>query len=465
MSDSFREVTTDNVTDNDVNSILEGKRIRTMGGIDLMLMGIGSIIGAGVLVLTGLIAATESGPGVVFSFILAAVVCGFSGLCYAEVSSALPMSGSVYSYTHKLAGRFLGNIIGFIIIAVYLLTTATVASGWSGYFVGLLRDFNIIFPGYLSKTYADGGMVNLPAMLAVFMITIVLSLGTKSSRRINNIMVLIKLTAIALFIIFGCAYIKPANWSPFLPFGIHGVFIGAASVFFAFLGFDAISTAAEDVKNPQKNMPMGIIGALVGSTAVYIIVCLVLTGMLPYYELNVPDAIAFALYRMGQNVVASVISVGAILGILTVIFAFLYATSRIITAMSRDGLLPGFLSRTSEKTKAPMFAIWIFGSLCAVITGLFDIKDLAHLANTGSLVAFIMVSLCTILLRKKYPELNKEGFKVPLYPVLPVLSVLACLFLLFGLPLFTWGYLIVLIVVAVASYFLSCWVSGNERSS
>lgn len=435
-----------------VSSLKRNEIEKNLGAFDLILMGIGAVIGTGVLVLTGLVAATDAGPGVIFSFIIAAIVCGLVGLCYAEVSSGIPVSGSAYTYTYIAIGEFVAYLTGWILLAVYALTTATVASGWSGYFVGFLEGLGFHLPEYLVTIPSAGGIINLPACGIVLFITFILSLGTKESKKINNMMVLVKLFIIFLFVVVGFFYVKPSNWSPFLPFGIEGVLNGASAVFFAFLGFDAISTSAEEVKNPQRNLPIGIISSLAVCTLIYIAVCLVMTGVLPYSELNVPDAMAHVLYFVNQNTIAGIISIGAIVGIMAVILAYIYAATRVFFAMSRDGLLPKSFSTVSRRTNAPTFSVWIIGTIIILITGFIDLKSLANLSNIGALIAFILVSICTIILRKKHPEIQ-SGFKVPFMPILPIIDILFCLFLLINLPIFTWLYFGIWLCIGTGVYF------------
>lgn len=425
---------------------------KTLGAFDLTLLGIGAVIGTGVMVLTGLVAARDAGPAVIFSFMLAAIVCGFAALCYAEFASTLPVSGSVYTYTYATVGELFAHLMGWTLLSVYILTTSAVANGWSAYFNNFLAGFNLELPKEFVTIPSNGGIINLPAILIVLFITWLLSRGTKESKKVNNLMVLVKLVVIGLFIVVGVFYVKPANWTPFMPYGIEGVMAGAAAVFFAFLGFDAVSTSAEEVKNPQRDLPIGIISSLVVCTILYIIVCLVMTGVVPYSELNVPEAMAYVLHSVGQNAVAGIIAVGAIIGIMAVIFAYIYASTRIFFAMSRDGLLPKVFANMNEKTGAPVFTTWLTGIISALIAGLVDLKELANLANIGALLTFAMVGISVILLRKSHPKL-KRGFKVPFVPVLPIISVGCCLFLIVNLPSTTWLYFGIWLVLGTVVYF------------
>lgn len=425
---------------------------KTMGAFDLTLLGIGAVIGTGVLVLTGLVAANDAGPSVIISFILAAIVCGFAALCYAEFASTLPVSGSVYTYTYATIGESVAHLMGWTLLSVYILTTATVASGWSSYFNQFLEGFNLGLPKELVTIPADGGIVNLPAIMITLLITWLLSRGTKESKKVNNFMVLVKLVVIGLFVIVGAFYVKPENWTPFAPFGIEGIMAGSAAVFFAFLGFDALSTSAEEVKNPQRDLPIGIIASLVVCTLIYVVVCLVMTGVVPYTELNVPEAMAYVLHAVGQDTVAGIVTIGAIIGIMAVIFAYIYAATRVLFSMSRDGLLPKSFSKTNEKTGAPVFSTWLIGIISSVIGGVINLKELSNLANIGALLTFGMVGVGIIILRKTHPNLER-GFRVPLVPVLPLVSCLCCLFLMVNLPGSTWLYFSGWLVLGIVVYF------------
>lgn len=423
-----------------------------MGAFDLTLMGIGAVIGTGVMVLTGITAAQDAGPAVIFSFILAAVACSLAALCYAEISSALPVYGSAYIYSYTTMGEIVGHLMGWTLLSVYMVTSSAVASGWSSYFNNLLEGFGLSIPKQLLTTPEHGGIMNLPAIMITFVITWILSQGTKESKKFNNAMVIVKILIVALFIIAGSFYVKPENWQPFMPFGAEGVITGAAAVFFAYLGFDAISASAEDVKNPQRNLPIGIIGSLVICTMIYILVCLVMTGMVPYSQLNVPEAMSYVLQVVNQNAVAEIISVGAVIGLMAVIFANTFAATRISFAMSRDGLLPKVFSITGKKSGAPVWNTWITGMLTAFIAGFVDLKNLSDLANMGALLTFLMVSLSVIILRKTEKNLPR-GFKVPFVPLLPILSIGFCLFLIANLPMKTWLYFSVWLLAGTAVYF------------
>ncbi|MCG7409738.1 amino acid permease [Paenibacillus sp. ACRRX] len=424
---------------------------KSLGAMDLTLLGIGAVIGTGVLVLTGLVAARDAGPAVIFSFIIAAIVCGFAALCYAEISSAIPVSGSVYTYSYATIGELVAHLMGWTLLSVYVVTTSAVASGWTGYLNNFLSGFGLDLPRELITIPSQGGLVNLPSMIIIMFITWLLSRGTKESKKVNNIMVAIKLGVILLFIIVGVFYVKPANWTPFMPYGFEGVMSGAAAVFFAFLGFDALSTSAEEVKNPQRDLPIGIITSLGVCTVIYVVVCLVMTGMVPYTELNVPEAMAHVLHVVGQDAVAGVIAAGAIIGIMAVVFAYIYATTRVFYSMSRDGLIPKMFSKMNKK-EAPTTAVWLTGLVSAFVAGFIDLKELSNLANIGALLTFAMVGVTVIILRKTHPNM-KRGFKVPLVPLLPIISVGCCLFLMVNLPLQTWLYFGIWLLLGVIVYF------------
>lgn len=438
----------------DVASILESKNSlqKHLGAFDVTLMSIGATIGTGVMVLTGLVASRDAGPAVVFSFIGSAVVCILVALCYAEFASSVPSSGSAYAYIYTSLGEIVAHLVGWSLIIGYTLSTATVAGGWSAYFNGLLKDAGIHLPSRLTSIPSQGGLINLPAVLVVFLVTFLLSRGTKESKKINNLMVMIKLAIIVLFLGVGIFHINPQNWHPFMPFGIKGVFAGAASVFFAFSGFDAVSTSAEEVKDPQKNLPKGIVLSLITCTIIYIIVCLVLTGITNYTKLNVADAMSFALSSVNQGWAASIISVGAVIGIIAVMLAYSYGASRILFSVSRDGLLPKVFSKVNKKTNVPALSTWVVGIGGALMTGVVDLKQLADLANIILIGTFMLVALSVIVFRKSHPHV-KRGFMVPLVPVLPMIAVLCCLFLMYNLSLMTWVYFAAWLALGTIVYF------------
>ncbi|MFD0769468.1 amino acid permease [Bacillus sp. CGMCC 1.60114] len=428
---------------------------RTLGALDLTMLGVGAIVGTGIFVLTGVVAAKHSGPAVILSFALAALVCAFAAFCYAEFASSVPVSGSVYTYTYATMGEVFAFLIGWDLMLEYLLATSAVANGWSAYFQSLLNGFGIHIPTILASApgAGKGGIIDLPAVLIILVMTILLSRGVRESARVNNIMVFIKLAVVLLFIFAGFKYVKPDNWTPFMPFGFNGVMVGAATVFFAFIGFDAVSTAAEEVKRPQRDLPIGIIASLLICTVLYIAVSLVLTGIVPFGQLDRSDPVAFALQFIGQDGLAGVISVGAITGITTVMLVMMYGQVRVSYAMSRDGLLPKRFSRVHPKFKTPFLNTWITGIVAALISGLVDLSVLAHLVNIGTLSAFVLVAIAVIVMRKTHPDLPR-AFKAPLVPFLPSLTVIFCLYLMLQLPAITWESFGIWLAIGVIVYFL-----------
>ncbi|QGQ46447.1 amino acid permease [Metabacillus sediminilitoris] len=427
---------------------------RSLSALDLTLLGVGAIIGTGIFVLTGVVAAESAGPALIISFILSGIACGLAAFCYAEFASSVPVSGSVYTYSYATLGEIFAFLIGWDLMLEYLLATSAVATGWSAYFQALLAGFGIHLPALLTSAPGSGtgGIVNLPAIIIIFLITALLSRGIKESSRVNNIMVFIKLAVIIIFIVTGVFYVKPENWTPFAPFGFEGIITGAATVFFAYLGFDAVATAAEEVKRPQRDVPIGIISSLAICTILYIAVSFILTGMVPYTQLNVADPVAFALQFVGQNSLAGIISVGAITGITTVLLVIMYAQVRVSFAMSRDGLLPKKLSNIHPTFKTPFQNTWMTGFIAAIIAGFIDLTTLANLVNIGTLAAFTAVSLAVIVLRKSHPHL-KRAFKVPFVPILPAISALLCIYLMTSLPLITWIAFVIWIGIGLIIYF------------
>lgn len=412
---------------------------KTLGAFDLVLLGIGAIVGTGIFILPGTVAASHAGPAIIFSFIVAAIVCAFAGMCYAEFSSAIPVAGSAYTYGYIVYGELIGWLIGWALVLEYGLAVASVATGWSAYFSSFLAGFNIIIPKAISGPFdpAGGTYLNIPAIAVVLIIASLLTLGIRESARVNKILVFVKVGVILLFIAVGVFYVEPANWQPFLPFGIGGVLSGAAIVFYAFLGFDAVSSAAEEVKNPQQNLPIGIIGSVLVCTVLYVIVSLVLTGIAPYTQLNVNNPVSFVMQLINQDWIAGIISLGAITGMITVILVMLYGGTRLVYALARDGMLPKILSDLNRKHNTPIKNTWIYSTLVAFCAGFVPLTKLAELVNMGTLLAFMSVSIGIIFLRKN-KTIPPGGFRVPLYPFLPICSFLLCLFLISQLPASTW---------------------------
>ena len=423
----------------------------TMRTFDLVLLGVGSVIGSGILVLTGE-ASSKAGPSVVFSFLIAGLACGLTALCYAELSSAIPSSGSVYTYSYMTLGEIVAHSMGWLLGGSYIIAGAAIANGWSSYFKNLLEGFGVKIPRELTSLPSEGGYGNLFAISVVLLIMIVLFKGTSSSKFVNNFMVVIKIAVIVLFVLVGVFYVKPDNWTNnFAPQGLSGIMVGATTVFFAYLGFDTISTSAEETINPQKSLPRAIIITLLICTAFYIIVCLVLTGMVPYSQLGKGDALAYVLEAVGQDKIAGIISLGAVIGLLAGPLATMFASIRILFTMSRDGLLPKKLMELNKNGVPGSTTIGV-GILMALLTGFLPLGQLADLANLSWILAFTLVSYSTIVIRKQYPN-AKRGFTMSGMPYLPIISILLFIVLLYGIQLSTWIIFGCWILVGLVIYF------------
>ncbi|HBN07894.1 MAG TPA: amino acid permease [Cyanobacteria bacterium UBA8530] len=433
---------------------LEAGLKRVLGAFDLTLLGVGAIIGTGIFVITGPAAAFKAGPAIVLSFLLAGIACAFAALCYAELAAMIPLSGSAYTYAYAAFGEIVAWVIGWDLILEYIVASSAVAIGWSGYFNNMLKGIGLAIPVALTgaPNLANGTFVNLPAILITLIVTAVLVAGIKESSNTAGFFVALKLTVLVLFLVVGSTGIKVSNWSPFLPFGWMGVLSGAAIIFFAFIGFDALSTVAEEVKNPQKNLPIGIIASLVICTLFYILVAIVLTGMMPYHQLGTEAALATALYATGHNWTAALLSVGAIAGITSVLLVMLMGQPRIFFAMARDGLFPKIFAGVHPKFQTPWLATIITGGCVSVLAGFTPISVVAELANIGTLFAFVLVSLGVVYLRMTMPNAPRP-FKVPFSPVIPILSAACCFFLMCGLPHLTWIRFAIWTVLGLFIYF------------
>ncbi len=437
---------------------------RTLGPWNLVFLGIGCIIGAGIFVRTGSAAALHAGPAVLLSFLIAGIICAFAGLCYAELSSTLPVSGSAYTYSYATVGEFAAWIMGALLLLEYGLAASVVAVGWSGYVVSLLRDLGIVIPPTLTgpagyplmdhgvAVVVDGvgvkTLFNLPAFLICVALSLLLVVGVSESAKFNNVIVAIKSSVIIAFIIIvGWFVIQhfdtlKANWDPFIPpatgetgkFGWSGIVRAASIVFFAYIGFEAVSTAGQEAKNPAKDMPFGIIGSLVVCTILYILVSVTMTLIVNYKMLDVPDPVAVAVDALGPQWAwfAKIVKVGAIIGLTSVVLVLMYGQTRIFYTMARDGLLPRFFSIVHPKYKTPWINTLFVGLLTATAAALFDINALGDATSVGTLAAFAIVCLSVIWLRRTHPELPR-GYKVPLYPVLPALGIVSCLWLITGI--------------------------------
>jgi APA family basic amino acid/polyamine antiporter len=446
---------------------------RSLTATNLTLLGVGAIIGAGIFVLTGQAAAQYAGPAIVLSFVIAGFGCLFAGLCYAEFASMIPIAGSAYTYGYATLGEFMAWIIGWDLILEYLFAASTVSVGWSGYFVELMKEIGFAIPekfagAPLKWVEADrafhwtSSVVNLPAMGLIAVLTLLLVIGIKESARFNNIAVFIKLAIVLLVIGFGIKYVNTANWHPFIPentgtfghFGLSGVVRGSAVVFFAYIGFDAVSTAAQEAKNPQRDLPIGILGSLAICTVLYILMALVMTGLTPFMNLNVPHPVFVAIDAAGPGLkwLTYFINIGAIAGLSSVVLVMLMGQPRIFYAMARDGLLPPVFGKVHPKFKTPYVATIITGAVAMVFGGLFPIDILGELVSIGTLLAFIIVCAGVLVLRYRSPDL-KRPFKTPFVPLVPILGMGTCGFMMAFLPLTTWLRLGLWMAIGLCIYF------------
>lgn len=407
---------------------------KTFGATDLVMLGIGCIIGTGIFVLTGVAAAKYAGPGIMLSFILSGLACIFAALAYSELAAMIPAAGSAYTFAYASIGKIGAFAVGWALICEYTVGSAAVAAGWSGYVVGLVQSVTgHELPKTLTAVPADGGIINLPAMLIVAVLTYLLILGSKESAKFNRILVFIKLACVALFLFLATPHVSTANWDPFLPFGYTGVAQGAAIVFFAYIGFDAVSTAAEECKNPDRDIPIGIIGSLVACTVLYIAVAAVMTGVVPFSELNNAEPVAYVLRALGMNFGSAIVAIGALCGITTVLLVFIYGQTRVALAMSRDGMIPQKLLSIHPKYGTPARITAITGTIVSILAGVMPINVIAELCNMGTLFAFCMAAAGVMVLRKTEPNAERP-FRCPYVFVLAPLAILTCGFLISQLP-------------------------------
>jgi APA family basic amino acid/polyamine antiporter len=454
---------------------------RSLTALDLTLLGVGAIIGTGIFVLTGTAAANQSGPGIMLSYMLAGLACGFAALCYAEFASMVPVAGSAYTYAYASLGEIVAWLIGWDLILEYAVGSMTVAIGWSGYMQKLLSGFGIHLPLWMTAApvTVPGAVINLPAVLIVLAITWLLVLGVRESARANAVMVAIKGVAIVFFIVAGIRFVKPENWTPFMPYGWSGVMAAAAVVFFAYIGFDAVSTTAEEARNPKRDLPIGIITSLVVCTLLYLAVAAVLSGIVPVTEyrsraealpgativpaiesnkfLNAP--VAFALSLIGQDWAAYLVSAGAVAGITSVLLVMLMSQPRIFFAMSRDGLLPQGVSKVHERYGTPYITTIITGVIVAIVAGLTPIQAVGEMTSIGTLFAFVVVCSAVLVLRRKRPDAHRP-FKVPGGLAFPVLGIVSCLYLMLSLPVITWVRFLVWLDLGLFIY----WFYGRRHS-
>jgi basic amino acid/polyamine antiporter, APA family len=443
---------------------------RTLGPLNLTALGIGSIIGTGIFVLTGTAASQNAGPALVLSMIVAAVACAFAGLCYAELASMIPVAGSAYTYAYATTGEVVAWIIGWDLILEYALSASTVAVGWSGYFVSFMRDLGVNIPPVLSAApgvkvaMADGtfitGIFNLPAALIVLAVSALLVVGIKESANTNTVLVIIKSMVLVVFVVAGAAYVSRDNLTPFIPpntgnfgeFGWSGILRGAGVIFFAFIGFDAVSTAAQEARQPQRDMPIGILASLAICTVLYIAVALVLTGIVPYTRLNVPDPLAVGIDATGMRWLSPFIKVSALFGLFSTMMVQLIGQTRIFYSMSRDGLLPPAFGRVHARFRTPHVSTILTGGIIAIAAGLLPLDLLGQLVSMGTLLAFVLACLGIILLRRTAPDLPRP-FRTPWMPWVPILGALICFIQMLALPWRTWERLFIWLALGFIVYF------------
>jgi APA family basic amino acid/polyamine antiporter len=482
------------VTDLQKEALTDQRLRRALGPLNLTMLGVGAIIGTGIFVLTGTVAAQNAGPAVVLSFVLAGVASIFAALCYSEFASLVPMAGSAYTYGYATLGEFFAWVIGWDLILEYALGAVTVSIGWSGYVVSFLYDFGIHIPPEISaargtelilvpgagwqpvsdavrESLVAGGLdpstlatataiFNLPAVLIIALVTTLLVIGIRESANVNDFIVIVKVAVVLLFIFAAAHAVIPGNWKPFMPqntgvrgaFGWTGVMTGAGIVFFAYIGFDAVSTAAQEAKNPQKDMPIGIIGSLLICTVLYIVVSAIATGVVPYRQLDVPDPIALAADRAGLGWMATLIKLGAIAGLSSVILVMLLGQSRIFWTMSKDGLLPQFVNKVHPKFRTPWITSIITGVAVAVVSGLLTVREAGSLVSIGTLLAFVIVSIGVLVLRIREPGLPRS-FKTPLVWAVAPLGAISAAYLMASLPWRTWERLLIWLVIGLVIYF------------
>ena len=465
---------------------------RSLSALNLITLGIGAVIGAGIFTLTGQAAALHAGPAVALSFVLAGFTCAFAGLCYAEFASIIPIAGSAYTYGYATLGELVAWIIGWDLCLEYAFGAATVASGWAGYFNSLMQQIGIVIPPALTTTTGNilvkyqgiwiekmslppgvsdaglehtTGLFNLVAVLIVVVITTILVVGIKESANFNSAIVIIKLGIVGVFLVLGGYFlfthpaVAHANWHPFIPpsdghgnFGFGGIPTAAASIFFAYIGFDAVSTAAQEAKNPQKDMPIGILGSLVVCTILYILVSLVLTGLVSYKTLNVSAPVALAIDATGVGWGSILVKIGAVFGLATVMLVMLLGQSRVFYSMSKDGLLPKWASAIHPKFRTPWITTIVFGAFAAFMPAVFNIDVLSQLVNIGTLLAFTIVCAGVWILRVRHPKMDRP-FKTPLVPLVPILGILSAVYLMSRLSLVTWTVMIVWLLIGLVIYF------------
>ncbi|GFZ33501.1 amino acid transporter [Clostridium zeae] len=447
-------------TINDFNEATEHSGLkRKLTAFDLAALGIGSVVGTGIFVATGQ-GAKIAGPAVTISYIVAAIVSALCALTYSELASMFPVSGSTYSYSYVAFGEIIAWIIGWDLILEYLVSASAVASGWSGTLIGILKDSGIVIPTALTKAPISGGIVDLPAVIITLVITWVLYIGVSESAKINNIIVGIKIFVILVFVVLGITHINVANYHPFAPFGTKGIMTGASIIFFAFIGFDAVSTAAEETKNPKKDVPMGLAICLIAVIVLYIAVSLILTGIVPFKSIDINNALPGALSTIGITWGSALVGVGAVIGMISTLLVTLYGQVRIFMVMSRDGLLPKRFAKVNKKFGTPGLCTVITGIITAIMAGFLPLDIIMELCNIGTLFAFVLVSIGVVVLRKSMPDIERK-FKCPGVPFTPILTVIFCGYLMSFLPIQTWIRFVVWLLLGLIIYF----IYGYKNSS
>lgn len=462
----------------------ENRLRRILGPVALTSLGVGAIIGTGIFVLTGVAAHDKAGSAVILSFTVAGIACVFAALCYAEFASMVPVAGSAYTYAYATLGELFAWIIGWDLILEYAVSSATVAHGWSHYFQDFIGIFGLKLPPFLARAPIDfdpglgqivstGSVIDFPAIVITVIITVILVKGIKESARFNATMVIIKLAIVLLVIILGAMYINANNWKPFAPFGYAGlsffgntiwgqtgpggapvgVLAGAAMIFFAYIGFDSVSTHAEEAKNPHRDVPIGIITSLILCTILYILVSAIITGMVPYYKINIDAPVSNAFKQVGLTWAQFIISLGAIAGITSVLLVMMLSQPRVFLAMARDGLVPeGFFGAVHEKFRTPWKSTILTGCFVAILAGLLPLRILAELVNIGTLFAFVVVCSAVLIMRRTHPNAERP-FKSPFFPAVPILGIISCLILMFSLPEENWFRLFVWLLIGLFIYF------------
>lgn len=426
---------------------------KTLSAVDLILLGIGIIIGTGIFVLTGVAAAKYAGPSIMISFVMAAVTCVFVCLAYAELAAMIPMAGSAYTYTYTALGELMAWLVGWNLILEYTIGASAVAGGWSAYVVGLLQSAGIVIPKALTTVPSEGGLVNLPAVLITLFLSGLLVLGIKESARVNRILVAVKIGAIFVFLLLAGGKVDVTNWEPFMPFGFSGISAGAAVIFFAYLGFDSVATAAEETVNPKRDMPIGIIGSLAVCTVLYIAVTAVMTGAVPYTELNNAEPVAYVLRKLGYNFGSALVGTGAICGLSTVLLVMIYAQTRSFFAMSRDGLIPSGICKLHPKYQTPHVITLLVGLAIALISGFTPIHVVAEMCSIGTLFAYLVSTIGVVALRLRRPDAERP-FRCPQVYLVCTLGIICCGYIMANLAVETWWRFAAWSLVGIGIYFV-----------